>query len=156
MLRPLQITSDGRATQKLPGNVHGASVTLTVKVHPQGDVWEYVDGVPKAYQGKQLFTYEAALREAGNRKMIEDEKSFIEYLHQQEGDNEEKQYLDFFTKHADLLTGCRSPGKPIFDDIGMRGFFRLGDGNRIGFSSHTWNRARREGSMGYLVLTTDK
>jgi len=152
MLRPLQIVSDGRAIQKLPGNVHGTSVTLTVKVHPQGDVWEYVDGVPREHIGKQLFTYPAALRELGNHKMLADEQSFVNYLHEYAGDTEEKQYHNFFAEHQALLAGCWSPGKPVFDDLGVWGFFWLADANRIGFSSHTWNIARRDEAMGYLVL----
>ena len=45
--------------------------------NPEGDIWEYLDGIPAELVGQQLFTWEAAIRETAKigKRMPTDKES---------------------------------------------------------------------------------
>lgn len=71
------IDSSGWAVQDAIGIVNSKRISIKVKINPEGDIREYVSGVPVAFVGQQLFTYAAALRETQKigKSLPEDQSS---------------------------------------------------------------------------------
>ncbi len=57
-----------------------------------------------------------------------------------------------YIEHAGIkFAGCFSFESHVFDDIGSWSYYRLEDGTRLALSPDTWNIARRDESMGYMI-----
>ncbi len=148
-----KIPSTGWKTLETIWVVAGKKVTITVKINPEWDVWEYVSGVPSAFVGQQLFTFVAALRETQKAgKSLPADQSVLEAaIATMPGDNELQKYKNYLTKTNVQLAGCYSSWSHAFDDISTWGYYRLDDGNRVNLNATTRGVARRDESMGYSV-----
>ena len=135
--------------------VAGKKATITVKVNPELDVWEYVSWVPASFIGQQVFTYGAALRETQKAgKSLPADQSVLEAaITTMPGDNELQKYKNYLVKTNVQLAGCYSSGSHVFDDISTWAYYWLDDGSRVNLNATTRGVARRDETMGYSVRT---
>lgn len=150
-----KIDSSTWKTQETTWSIAGRHVPIKVKVNLDGDVWEYVSGVPTACIGQQLFTYAAALRETqkAGTSLPEDQQSFHQTIATMSGDNDLQKYKNYLIKTNVQLAGCYSFGLDLFDDIGVWSYYRLADGSRLNLNPSTRSVAIRDEMMGYSVRT---
>lgn len=148
-----KIDSKSRKVQDANGVVNGQHVSIKVKINPEWDVREYVSGVPAAFIGQQLFTYNAALRETqkAGKSLPEDQSALEAAIATMPGETEIQKYKNYLGKAAIKFAGCFSSWLHLFDDIWVWSYYRLADGNRIALNSTTWSIARRDESMGYMI-----
>lgn len=139
--------------QDANGIVNGQHVSLKVKVHPEWDVWEYVAWVPATFVGQQLFTYRAALRELQRvwKSLPSDISALEAAIASMSGETDIQRYQQYLETAGIRFTGCFSFESHVFDDIGTWSYYRLEDGTRVALSPATWNIARRDESMGYMI-----
>lgn len=147
------ISTKGRKLQDIEGILHGQKVSLKVKVNPEWDVWEYVSGVPSECIGQQFFTYHAALRETQKlgKSLPEDQSVLETIIATMSGDTQHQQYMNYLSQASVQFSGCFSSWSHVFDDIWEWSYYRLANGSRVALSHTTWNVARRDDSMGYMV-----
>jgi hypothetical protein len=133
--------------------VNGKEAAIKIKINPEGDIKEYVSGVPKAFIGQQFFSYNAALREAkkAEKSLPEDQSELEKAITVMSGEDDSQKYQAFLKKNNILFAGDASSNLGKFDDIGLRAYYRLADGSRIAMNKNTWSIARRDESMGYCV-----
>lgn len=113
------IDSSARAVQDAKGIVNGQQVPIKVKINPEGDVWEYVSGVPAEFIGQQFFTYHAALRETKKAgKSLPSDVSVLEAaIASMSGETDIQKYRNYLQTVGIRFAGCYSSGSHIFDDI---------------------------------------
>lgn len=113
------ISSTGRQVHDEIGIVNGKRVSIQVKINPEGDVREYVSGVPAACIGQQLFTFTAAIRETqkAGKSLPADQQSLHEAIASVSGDTELQKYKNYFSKTNVQLAGCYASGLHVFDDV---------------------------------------
>ncbi len=147
------IDSTGWEIQDAIGVVHGQRVPIKVKVHPEWDVWEYVSGVPQECIGQQLFTFSAALRETQKLgKSLPSDIVVLEHaIASMQWSTDNQKYAKYLQVAEITFCGCYSSGLHVFDDIGQWAYYRLDDGTRVALWKNTWNVARRDESMGYMI-----
>lgn len=148
-----KIDSSARQIKDDIGIVNGQRISIKIKINPEEDVREYVSGVPAAFVGQQMFTYAAALRETqkAGKFLPEDQQTFENILSTMPGDTGIQQYKNYLQSSKTKFAGCFSFGSHIFDDVGVRAYYRLADGNRLALSPTTRSVARRDEMMGYSV-----
>ena len=147
------INSSTWVTQDANGVVDGKHVSIKVKINAEGDIREYVSGVPAQFVGQQFFTYNAALRETqkAGKSLPEDQSALEAAIATMSGETEIQKYKNYLEKAAIKFAGCFSSWLHLFDDIWVWSYCRLADGNRIALNSTTWSIARRDESMGYMI-----
>jgi len=147
------VDSSAWEVQDANGIVNGQQVSIKVKVHPEWDIWEYVDGVPVEFIGQQLFTYRAALRELQKvgKSLPADVSALETAIASMSGDTDIQKYNNYLAVAGIKLTGCFSFESHVFDDIGKWSYYRLEDGTRVALSPVTWNISRRDEGMGYMI-----
>ena len=148
-----KIDSTGWKSLETTWIITGKKITITVKVNPDNDVWEYVSGVPSAFVGQQLFTFVAALRETQKAgKSLPADQSVLEAaIATMPGDNELQKYKNYLTKTNVQFPGCYSSWSHAFDDVSTWAYYWLDDGSRVNLNATTRGVARRDESMGYSV-----
>jgi len=112
-----------------------------------------VSGVPVEFIGQQLFTYRAALRELQNvgKSLPVDVSALEAAIASMSGETDMQRYSNYLETVGVKFTGCFSFESHVFDDIGTWSYYRLEDGTRVALSPDTWNIARRDESMGYMI-----
>ncbi len=148
-----KISSASWKVEDAIGVVNGHRVSIKVKIHPDGDVWEYVSGVPAEYIGQQLFTYQAAHRECSKSSVSlpEDVSALESIISSMPGATQQQQYQNYLSTATIKYSWCYSSWLHVFDDIGIRSYYRLADGTRLALGPTTWNVARRDESMWYMI-----
>ena len=148
-----KIDSANRKLEDTTWIVNGQKVSIKVKVHPDEDIREYVSGVPAECVGQQVFTYAAALRETAKigQWLPEDQKTFEQVIDSLSSWTPLEQYNNYLSKTKVKLAGCYSSGSHVFDDIGVRAFYRFADGTRVTLNTTTRSVARRDETMWYSV-----
>ena len=152
-LENFKIQSTTWQVQDLIGVVNGQHIPIKVKVHPEWDVREYVSGVPAEFIGQQLFTYNAAIRETQKlgKNLPEDQSVLEAIVATMSGDTETQKYKNYLAKAGVKFSWCYSSWLHVFDDIWTWSYYWLADGSRVAMSHTTWNVARRDESMGYMI-----
>ena len=147
------IDSSSWLVQDTTGIVDGQHVSLKVKVHPEWDVREYVGGVPSAFIGQQLFTYNAALRETQKlgKSLPEDCSALEAIIASMSWDTDIQKYNTYLKKAAVKFSWCFSSWSSVFDDIWRWSYYWLADWNRLALNATTRNVAIRDASMWYMV-----
>lgn len=150
-----KIDSTGRQIWETHWIINGQNVLIKVKINFDGDVREYVSGVPAPFIGQQLFTYAAALRETqkAGQSLPEDQYEFHKSIDTFSGDNDIQKYKNYLTKTNVQFVGCYSSGLHVCDDIGVWAYYWLADGTRLTLNDTTWSVARRDETMWYSVRT---
>jgi hypothetical protein len=148
-----KIDSSAWQVQELQWIVAGKKVPLKVKINPEGDVREYISGVPTPYIGQQLFTYIAALRETqkAGKSLPENQQALHQAIETMSWTSDLQKYKNYLTNTGVQFAGCYSSWSHIFDDIGLWAYYRLDDGTRLHLNTTTWGIARRDELMGYSV-----
>lgn len=133
--------------------VNGKKNQIKVKIHPDGDVWEYVSGVPAAFVWEQLFTYGAALRETrkAGKSLPADQSLLHQAIESLSGDTDLQKYKNYLNATHVQLVGCYSSGSHVFDDIWTWAYYWLDDWTRLSLNATTRSVARRDETMGYSV-----
>lgn len=133
--------------------IAGKHVPIKVKINPEGDVREYVSGMPTAFIGQQLFTYTAALRETqkAGKSLPQDQQALHHAIDTMSWSTDLEKYKNYLTTSNIQLSWCYSSGLHVFDDIGVWAYFWLDDGTRLSLSPTTRSVARRDEMMGYSV-----
>ena len=105
-----KIPSKDWKIQNAIGIVNGQKISIKVKINPEGDVWEYVSGMPAAFVGQQLFTYNAALRETKKvgKSLPEDQSALESIIATMPGDTDLQKYKNYLTKVSIKFSGCFS------------------------------------------------
>jgi len=145
-----KINSSAWKTQDAPAVINWKHTSIQIKINPEGDVREYING---PFAGQQLFTYHAALRETQKaKKSLPENQSFLEdAIASISWDTEIQKYRNYLTKVAIQFSWCFSSWSHVFDDIGIWAYYRLADGSRVVLTSETWSVARRDETMWYSV-----
>ena len=148
-----KIQSTTWQVQDFTGVVNRQHIPIKVKVHPEWDVREYVSGVPTEFIGQQFFTYNAALRETQKlgKNLPEDQSVLEAIVATMSGDTETQKYKNYLAKAGVKFSWCYSSWLHVFDDIWTWSYYWLADGSRVAMSHTTWNVARRDESMGYMI-----
>lgn len=150
-----KIDSTGWEIQEATWIINGKYSSIKVKIHPKGDVREYVSGVPAPCIGQQLFTFVAALRETekSGTSLPGDQQVLHQAIATMPGDTQLQKYKNYLTKSNVQLVGCYSSGLHLFDDIWVWAYYWLDDGTRLHLNATTRSMARRDEMMWYSIRT---
>lgn len=147
------IDSSSWSLQDAEWVVNGKHISIKVKVNPEEDIREYVSWMPTGFIGQQLFTYTAALRETQKvgKSLPTDQQKLHEAIETMSGATEHEKYKNYLSTTNVQFAGCYSSWLHVFDDIGVRWFYRLDDWTRLNLNADTRGVARRDEDMWYSV-----
>lgn len=137
--------------------IAGKRLPIKVKINSEGDVREYVRGVPSEFIGQQFFTYTAAHRETQKigKSLPEDQSALEIAIDNMPGETQYQKYKNYLQKSGMKFSWCFSLWLQVFDDIGLWAYYRLADGSRVAMNSTTRNVVKREDNFGFMISLSE-